>query len=87
MALITIIIPKTGAEMEEARIISWKKNVGDFVQKGDVVLEIETDKALMDVEATASGVLLKRYFQEGEMAPATERVAVLGTDGETVDQI
>jgi pyruvate/2-oxoglutarate dehydrogenase complex dihydrolipoamide acyltransferase (E2) component len=87
MALITVIIPKTGAEMEEARIVSWKKQEGDSVEKGDILAEIETDKALMDLESPGAGVLIKRYYQEGETAPATQRVAVLATAGEKAEEI
>ena len=83
MSIVEIIIPKTGAEMEEAKIISWKKHEGERVNKGEVLLEIETDKAVMDVEAPDSGILLKRYYQEGQTAPATQRIAILGTAGES----
>ena len=81
MALTRVIMPKTGAEMEEGRIVSWKKNEGERIEKGGILLEIETDKATMEVEAPASGFVLKRLYKEGEVAPATRLIAILG-DGD-----
>ncbi|MCT6632028.1 lipoyl domain-containing protein, partial [Staphylococcus aureus] len=52
-------MPKTGLDMTEGEIVSWRKNEGDPVQAGEVLLEIMTDKTSMELEAEASGVLLK----------------------------
>ncbi len=87
MPLTAIIMPKTGAEMEEGRILAWKKQEGERVEKGEILLEIETDKATMEVEALASGLLLKRLYREGETVPATRLIAVLGEGNEPQEEI
>ena len=87
MPLTTVIMPKTGAEMEEGRILAWKKKEGERVNKGEVLLEIETDKATMEVESPESGFLLKRIYREGEAVPATRLIAVLGTGNESPQEI
>jgi pyruvate dehydrogenase E2 component (dihydrolipoamide acetyltransferase) len=87
MALIRVIMPKTGAEMEEGRILTWRKHEGERIEKGEVLLEIETDKATMEVEAPASGFLLKRFYGEGHAAPATQLIAVLGEGNEPEEEI
>ena len=65
-----IIMPKTGLDMTEGEIVSWRKNEGDPVQAGEVLLEIMTDKTSMELEAEASGVLLKITHQAGERYPS-----------------
>ncbi len=87
MALTRVIMPKTGADMEEGRILAWKKNVGERIEKGEVLLEIETDKATMEVEAPASGFLLERLSREGEVVPATRLIAVLGEADESAEEL
>lgn len=87
MALTRVIMPKTGAEMEEGRIVSWKKNEGERIEKGGILLEIETDKATMEVEAPASGLVLKRLYKEGEVAPATRLIAILGDGNEPSEDV
>ena len=87
MALTKILMPKTGAEMEEGRIMAWRKSEGEPVRKGEVLLEIETDKAIMEVESPTSGILLKRLHGEGQTVPATCLIAVLGDGSEAAEQI
>ena len=87
MALTEVIMPKTGAEMEEGKIVSWKKQQGDAIKAGEVLLEIETDKATMDVEAPAAGVVLRTLFPEGENVTATHMIAVIGTGSESAAEI
>lgn len=87
MSLSQVIMPKTGAEMEEGKIISWKKQPGERVVTGEVLLEIETDKATMDVEAPATGLLLRYLYLAGETVPATTPIAVLGDGTESPDEI
>jgi len=87
MALTRIIMPKTGADMEEGRILTWKKKEGERVTKGEVLLEIETDKATMEVEVPESGVILKLLRAEGDTVPATELIAVLGEGSESAEEI
>lgn len=80
----TVIMPKAGMSMTEGKIIKWLKSEGDKVEKGDALLEIETDKTNMEVEAEYSGVLLKILKHEGQMAPVTEVIAMIGTAGENI---
>ncbi len=87
MALTEVIMPKTGAEMEEGKIVSWKKHQGDAIKAGEVLLEIETDKATMDVEAPAAGVVLRTLFHEGENVTATHMIAVIGAGSESAAEI
>ena len=81
------IMPKTGAEMESGKIISWKKQPGEPVKTGEILLEIETDKATMEVESPASGVLLRQLFGEGENVPATQMMAVVGDGSESAEEV
>ena len=87
MALTQVIMPKTGAEMEEGKIVSWKKQPGERVVSGEILLEIETDKATMDVESPATGVLLRSLFPAGESVPATHLIAVIGEGGEPPEEV
>jgi len=87
MALTEVIMPKTGAEMEEGKIVSWKKKPGEQIKAGEVLLEIETDKATMDVESPATGVLLRSLFAEDDKVPATHMIAVIGDGTESAEQI
>ena len=73
-----ILMPKFGEVMEEGTLIEWKKKEGDTVEKGEVVLEIETDKANTDVESTATGVIQKILVQEGETVPINTLLALIG---------
>jgi len=65
-----IIMPKPGQTMEEATLVKWHKQEGDVVKKGDVLFEIETDKAVLEVESFQEGSLLKILVKEGETVPA-----------------
>ena len=87
MALSEVIMPKTGAEMEEGKIISWKKQPGERIAAGEILLEIETDKATMDVESPARGVLLRSLFPANEKVPATHLIAVIGEGNESAEEI
>ncbi len=87
MALSDVIMPKTGAEMEEGKIISWKKQPGERIAAGEILLEIETDKATMEVESPATGVLLRSLFPANEKVPATHLIAVIGNGTESTDEI
>jgi pyruvate dehydrogenase E2 component (dihydrolipoamide acetyltransferase) len=79
-----VIVPVPDQTTEEVRIVSWKKQPGENVEKGEVLLEIETDKAVMDVEAIASGVLLDRLAEEDAMVPVGQLVGHIGDAGEKV---
>lgn len=82
---VEIIMPKLGVDMQEGEIIEWKKQEGDAVNEGDVILEMMSDKTSMELEAEDSGVLLKIVRGNGETVPVTEVIGYIGAEGEVVD--
>ena len=70
-------MPMLGEVMEEGRIVAWHKQVGDKVEKGSIILEVETDKAVMGVESPASGVLSKILVTAGETVPVNTPLALI----------
>ena len=82
---VEIIMPKLGVDMQEGEIIEWKKNEGDQVNEGDILLEIMSDKTNMEIEAEDSGVLLKIVYPAGEVVPVTKAIGYIGEAGEVVD--
>jgi pyruvate dehydrogenase E2 component (dihydrolipoamide acetyltransferase) len=81
---IEINMPKLSDTMEEGTLISWKKSVGERVERGDIIAEVETDKANMELEAFASGVLLEIRVKSGEQVPVGTVIALIGEAGEEV---
>src|SRR5690606_36448866 len=75
-------MPKMSDTMTEGVITKWHKKVGDKVNSGDLVAEVETDKATMDFESYQEGVLLYIGPKEGEAVPVDSVIAVLGEEGE-----
>lgn len=75
-----IIMPKIGLDMEEGTIISWMKKVGDQVEAGEILLEIETDKAVTEVEAAVAGILVEIIAKEGDVVEITKTIAWMETD-------
>jgi pyruvate dehydrogenase E2 component (dihydrolipoyllysine-residue acetyltransferase) len=73
-------IPKVGLVMENARLVRWLKNVGDTVTLGEPLLELETEKSVVEIEATASGRLVEQLLQVDQEASVGDRVAWLETD-------
>jgi pyruvate dehydrogenase E2 component (dihydrolipoamide acetyltransferase) len=73
--------------MEEGRLVKWNKNEGDEVKSGDVLAEVETDKAVMELVARGDGVLRKRLANEGDASPVGTLLAVIGTRDENIDSI
>ena len=83
---IEITMPKFGQTMSEGTIVSWEKKVGEQVTKGEVFLKIESDKAVLDVEAEYSGVLLKILANDGDLIPCGQTIAYIGEQGEQLAQ-
>jgi len=79
---IPVEMPKMSDTMEEGVLVSWLADEGDEVSAGDVIAQVETDKATMDLEVYDDGVLLKRVIQEGDAVPIGALIAVLGQKGE-----
>ena len=82
-----VIMPKAGMAMETGTISRWLKKVGDPVKKGEPLLEIETDKVSMEVEAEVAGVLLAILAEAGAVVPVIQTIAWLGAAGEAVPAV
>jgi len=81
----TISMPKLGFDMAEGTLVRWVKNEGENVNKGDVLAEIETDKATVEVESSASGVVRKLLVEEGSVVPIGDPIAIVGSADEKID--
>jgi pyruvate dehydrogenase E2 component (dihydrolipoamide acetyltransferase) len=79
-------IPTPDQTTEEVRIVKWCKAPGQVVNKGEVILEIETDKAVLEVECAASGVLLKQLYAEDDIVPVGTVVGLVGDKGTRTNQ-
>jgi pyruvate dehydrogenase E2 component (dihydrolipoamide acetyltransferase) len=80
-----ISLPRLGQGMEAGTIVRWLKSEGEQVEKGEPLYELDTDKVTQEVEADASGVLLKILAGEGEEIEVGKRIAVIGEEGEEVE--
>ena len=84
----TIInMPRLSDTMEEGTVATWLKNVGDKVSEGDILAEIETDKATMEFESFYDGTLLHIGVQAGETAPVDVLLAIIGDEGEDISAL
>lgn len=82
-----ITMPKLSDTMEEGTLLKWFKKEGDYVQKGETLFEVETDKAVMEVESFVSGILSQIFVQEGEKVPVGTPIAMIGEElGKVVPQ-
>lgn len=79
-----INMPKLGFDMQEGTLVRWVKTVGDAVTSGEVIAEIETDKATVEVEAYATGTILKQFVEENSIVEVGAPIAVIGQEGEAV---
>lgn len=75
-----VIMPKIGLDMEEGTISTWVKKVGDHVEVDDVLLEIETDKATIEVKSSVAGTLTEILAEEGDTVEITKTIAWIQTD-------
>ncbi len=81
----TVIMPKQGQSVESCIIVSWKKHAGDTVKAGDILCEVETDKATFEVESPAEGTLLAIFHEQGADVPVLAPIAAIGKPGESTD--
>ncbi len=84
---IPVEMPKMSDTMEEGVLVAWLAEEGDQVSAGDVIAQVETDKATMDLEVYDDGVLLKKVIAEGDAVPIGGLIAVLGDEGEDVSDV
>ena len=82
-----ISMPRLSDTMEEGTVATWLKNVGDKVEEGDILAEIETDKATMEFECFYEGTILYIGVQEGETAPVDSLLTIIGPEGSDVSAI
>ena len=82
-----VVMEALSPTMEEGRLVKWNKNEGDAVKNGDVLAEVETDKAIMELVARGDGVLRKRLANEGDSSPVGTLLAVIANADENIDSI
>jgi len=85
MAL-AVIMPRQGQSVESCILTEWYKSEGEEVKKGDLLFAYETDKAAFEEEAPEDGLLLARFFDAGDEVPVLHNVAVIGAEGDAVDE-
>ena len=78
-----IVMPQLSDSMEEGKLIAWRKNVGEHVEAGDVIAEVESDKAIMEIQTFKAGTLSERLLKEGESAPVGSVIARIDTDAKS----
>ena len=82
---IPITMPRLSDTMEQGTVVKWNVKVGDKVSSGDVLADIETDKATMELQSFDDGVVAKLSAQEGQKINVGETILVLAADGEAVE--
>src|SRR6187455_3430766 len=82
-----VTMPRLSDTMTEGTVAAWLKKVGDKVSEGDILAEIETDKATMEFESFNSGTLLYIGIPEGETAPVDSLLAIIGNEGEDISAL
>jgi pyruvate dehydrogenase E2 component (dihydrolipoamide acetyltransferase) len=81
----TITMPKLGFDMQEGTLIRWVRTEGESINKGDILAEIETDKATVEVESSASGTVRKLLVDQGAIVPIGAPIAIVGEKDEKID--
>ena len=82
-----VYMPKLSDTMTEGVVAAWNKKIGDDVKEGDILAEIETDKATMEFESFYDGVLLHIGVEVGKAAPVNSVLAVIGEKGDDIEKI
>jgi pyruvate dehydrogenase E2 component (dihydrolipoamide acetyltransferase) len=84
---IAVLMPKQGQSVESCLIIKWNKKVGDKVKAEEPICEVETDKAVFEVETPEAGTILKIFYKEGDDVPVLNTIAIIGQPGEKIDHL
>jgi pyruvate dehydrogenase E2 component (dihydrolipoamide acetyltransferase) len=84
---IEVTMPQMGADMTEGTLVRWVKQVGESVTRGEIIAEIETDKATVELEAYESGTLIKHIVAEGETVPVGEVIGLIGDPSEMAGEV
>src|SRR5210317_311448 len=82
-----VTMPRLSDTMEEGTVAKWLKKVGDKVEEGEILAEIETDKATMEFESFYNGTLLHIGIPEGDGAPVDSLLAIIGDEGEDISSL
>jgi pyruvate dehydrogenase E2 component (dihydrolipoamide acetyltransferase) len=82
-----VILPKLGPGIKDAQIITWLKQEGDWVEKGEPFVEIETSKAIFELEAEESGILRKIFAMPGDKIVSNATIAIVGEDKEDIENL
>lgn len=82
-----IFMPRLNDTMEEGTVVKWHKKIGDKILEGDILAEIETDKAIQEFEAESNSTLLYIGIKEGETAPVNSLLAILGSENEDISSL
>src|ERR1044071_5278790 len=82
----SVVMPALEMAQETGKIVSWLKKEGETISKGDLLLEVETDKAVVEIEATADGVLTGIKSREGDVVPVGVAIAWIVAPGEEAPQ-
>ena len=82
-----VVMEALSPTMEEGRLVKWTKNEGDAVKSGDILAEVETDKAVMELVARGDGVLRKRLINEGDTAPVGQLIGIVAGADENIDEL
>ncbi len=83
----TVTMPKLGFDMQEGTLVRWVKSEGETVSKGEVLAEIETDKATVEVESSYSGVVARHLVAKGDIVPVGTPIAIIAAPGEKVEEV
>jgi len=84
---IAVLMPKQGQSVESCLIIKWNKKEGDKIKAEEPICEVETDKAVFEVEAPEAGIILKIFYKEGDDVPVLNTIAIIGQPGEKIDHL
>ena len=84
--MIEVFMPKAGMDMKEGTLIRWLKNVGDQVELNESIMEIETDKIIMEAESPGSGILLAKLIEDGTTVPVLQTIGYIGEPGEKIPE-
>lgn len=84
---VAAIVPQLGNTVENCVIVEWKKAVGQPVTEGEALVDVETDKAVMEVPSPASGIVLAHFFAPGDLVPVLTTIAAVGQPGEDISAL
>ena len=82
-----VVMPPLGETMDEGTIARWVKGVGDTVERGDILLEVESDKAVLEVESFGRGILRKIVAEAGETVPIRKLIAVIADEDDDISGV